>query len=427
MAKLRESSDSSKYTANVLQVLSNSMTKKMPISSGDKKFVVANTSANKNQIKTYVRLMESKDRVKMKQALDLLFETTEKKLFPIGSIDKPKGADGKPKGNRGDVGEGIFAAAIVARFIRKNRSIDVDDVRYVLQKLGKPNATTKDIKLPSVNMNPHIIDEVHFHLSLAKPNMEALLATNASSTFKDVFHSAVLYANGPTVIAWSKLLYENNQKNSILISSAGTEDQTGTKVDVRVYVDDHPTDINVSLKVGDVKQFGQIGGADFSKMKQLFEPLGVIVADLEKQYTELLAKKKVERALYLIYERARNQINRQLTNTKTRKAWLKKLAAFIQFHATRNEKEVTLVQLNRGEAHVYAFDSLQNAIAQMFIKVRISDVAGKPKLIFEGEHKVLLEIRAKAELSSTGNAYIRHYLEKGALLGEMIGFHLSGK
>ena len=36
-------------------------------------------------------------------------------------------------------------------------------------------------------------------------------------------------------------------------------------------VDDQPIDIKVSLKAGDVKQFGQVSGAEFAKQEKLWE------------------------------------------------------------------------------------------------------------------------------------------------------------
>ena len=70
---------------------------------------------------------------------------------------------------------------------------------------------------------------------------------------------------------WSKLLYENNRYDKIEVISDGLGGQTTTKVDVYVKVDDQPIDIKVSLKAGDVKQFGQVSGAEFAKQEKLWE------------------------------------------------------------------------------------------------------------------------------------------------------------
>jgi hypothetical protein len=330
------------------------------------------------------------------------------------------------------VGEGIFAAAIAARFTHKNQEIREKDVFEILDKMGSvllpgPGAVTKDTRYKSLNANPKVVDEVVFHLSLAGVDMVALLDKTLRGSFADIYKSSVAYANSPTVTAWSKLLYENNQENHILVSSAGTEDQTGTKVDVRVEVDKTPTNINVSLKVGDVKQFGQVSGSGLDKMQNLFGPLGVNLMGLDAKYTSLIAHKKVERALWLAYETTRDQINKQMSGPASRKEWLKKLGEFITFHATRNEENVSLVQLNRNDAHIYVFDNIDDHLKDQFIKAQIADSAGKPKLVLSAGGGTLLEIRCKHDLKADGTPYVRNYIEKGKLLTELVAQHVSAK
>jgi hypothetical protein len=347
----------------------------------------------------------------------------------IGSMEKPKGGD-KPKGNRGDVGEGIFSAAIATRFLHKNSTITVAMVQDLIRMLknapggsGSGGSKVKDLKTDSENANPKIHDHLHYHISLADINMTALLDSSLWKSFSDIFEGAVKYANSPTVVAWSKLLYENNQENEILVSSAGTEDQSGTKVDVRVKVDGKPTDINVSLKVGDVKQFGQVSGADISKMQTLFGPLGVNFDAVQGKFNKFLAQRKPERAMYVAYEAVRDQINKQMSGPASRALWLKKLGDFLVFHATRNEENVTLVQLNRRDAHIYDFSKVYNALSDLFVHCGLSDSAGKPKLVLTAGKGVLLEIRSKTDQKPDGSVYMRNYIEKGKLLSEMISQH----
>ena len=90
---------------------------------------------------------------------------------------------------------------------------------------------------------------------------------------KEYVESAVKYANSVNVTKWSKLVYENNRYDKIEVLSDGLGGQRSTKVDVSVKITDDkgklmPVDILVSLKAGDVKQFGQVSGAEFAKQQQ---------------------------------------------------------------------------------------------------------------------------------------------------------------
>jgi hypothetical protein len=53
-----------------------------------------------------------------------------------------------------------------------------------------------------------ILDNVNLYISLAESNMKVLLDPAKWAGLDDLFQSAVKYANGDTVIAWSKLLYK---------------------------------------------------------------------------------------------------------------------------------------------------------------------------------------------------------------------------
>ena len=183
--------------------------------------------------------------------------------------------------NKGDVSEGILAAAITARFESKTKRISNDDVLSVIKKLGKPTRMKKFMLIEktfdSPNKNPKIIDKVVCKITLAEINMNALLNPKVYSDkeMKELLSAAVAYANGKNIMEWADMMYTNNQENLIEVKSEGLLDQTGTKVDLRVIIDGKQAGVGVSLKAGDVKQFGQVGGATADSMNEFFNPLGV--------------------------------------------------------------------------------------------------------------------------------------------------------
>ena len=86
---------------------------------------------------------------------------------------------------------------------------------------------------------------------------------------------------------------------------------------MKVHVDGKQVGVGISLKYGDVKQFGQVGGTKWESMKTLFGPLGVRFSKkLETDYIDMVSKKRLAPALTKVYTEASNQISRKLKDRK---------------------------------------------------------------------------------------------------------------
>ena len=416
MAQLRTTSKGqlAKYTAGLLSVVGSSMSSRAAVKAGKNSVVIKNNDKNKQTLKKYSQLAASSSTEKA--ALDLILETSSG-LVAIGAIDKPK-----DKGNKGDIAEGILAAAIAARFINKNQPIDASKIKEVMSSLSTRDGKIVEKTFSSPNKNPKIKDKVQFYLSLAESNMRYFLDKGSWDSYSDLLESAAKYANGQTITKWSKLLYENNQENVIDVISDGVGDQKGTKVDVKVKVDRKATNVNISLKADDVKQFGQVGGSEFEKQITLWKELaGIDVSELEDNYTNLLKKKKVEKAVYLVYDYVSAKMNFMLKNKRSKTTLLNNLGSGIQKFATKGEENVTLVQLAGSTAKVYDFNKVSGAIQNLDLSVKIIDSSGKPRMIIEDKNEEsFLEVRVKAEGRPDGSTYIRNYIEKGKLLTSLI-------
>ena len=426
MAQLSRTSKGqlTKYVGPIIGQIEMSMVNGEPMIWNGQRVVIKKSTDNERALEQFRRLASNTGTEK--EAYEVVLQTNTNKTVRMGSFDKPKTG----VGNRGDIAEGIIGAAIAARFINKNKAITPQLLKDVLRRMSpkkSPNGKGLicELTLDSENANPKVKDTVYFYLSLAKINMEGLLDQKNWSTLDDLFNSGVKYANGNTVKAWSKLLYENNQKNHIEVLSDGLGNQTGTKVDVSVKVDGEKTDINVSLKAGDVKQFGQVSGSEFEKQIALWSTLcSIDVYSLESKYNELVSQKKVPEAVYLTYTYAAKQINSMLRTPVNKKKFLDNLGNGIEYFATLREENVTLVQMNNNEAKVYNFKGVADAIAPLDLECIIKDSAGKPKMILQDKKKrPLLEVRVKAEGKPNGEVYIRNYVEKGSLMGDLIAMY----
>jgi hypothetical protein len=416
-----------KYTSSMLGVITDSMSSgsKLTFTTSGKTatYAIKKTPANKQALDDYVKLAASAATESKAKAITL--ETTTGARVPIGNLEKKHV---KPDAfNRGDVSEGLLAAAIAARFVNKNKVITKQDAINILKELRPQGGTKINQTFMSENENPVVKDQVRIVISLAEINMKALLNPANYGGLSDLINASVKYANGQYITKWSKLLYENNVHNEIDVISDGLLDQSGTKVDLRVKVDGKLTDVNVSLKAGDVKQFGQVSGSKLENMAALFNPLGLKVETQASKFNEFLNKKDTVGATSHIYNYVAKTLATEASNNKN--AFLKSLSSFIKFHATRDEENVTLVQLNRNEAKIYDFNNVQKMLSvvepTVFIKNGYSDVAKAqvPTIVIADKSRTgkneLLTIRMKIDTRPDG-FYHRNYIEKGALLGDLI-------
>jgi len=421
----------SKYVIPTVEKLNTAMTKGLPISRGSSKsYKIKNNQTNINAIKEFAKI--GPVAAQQKNALSIPLETTDSKAtsITIGSIDKPN-----IKYNLGDMSEGIVGAAICARFIYKNRTITPQNVYGVLRSLPTPtNYPGKKGKyvektFKSANQKRGVEDDVRFYVSLAEVNMSALLDRSNEKLIFPYVQSAVRYANSRSVFKWSKLLYENNRYDKIEVISDGLGGQTTTKVDVYVKVDDKPIDIRVSLKAGDVKQFGQVSGIEFAKQIKLWDTsfgYGSEIESLKGKYEELVTQNKAPEAVSLVYNKIVELFNKDMRGGNN--ADMKRtFANSIKFFATLNEDNVTLLQVANDAAKLYTFDEIYEGIENMNLNATITTgKSGLPTLFINdaATNNPLIQYRVKQEFKSDGSPYIRNYVEKQTVLGKLIGQNL---
>lgn len=417
-----------KYVIPTVQKLNTSMKKGTPLGRGSaRSYRIKNNQTNINAINEFSRL--GSDPKQQKAALSIPLETTDSKVttISIGSIDKPN-----IKYNLGDMSEGVVGAAIAARFIYKDRNITFRNVYGILRSMPAPtNYPGKKGKFTektfqSVNKDPKVVDDVRFYLSLAEVNMMALLEPSNEDLIRPYVMSAVRFANSTLVRKWSKLLYENNQYNKIEVISDGLGGQTTTKVDVYVKVDGKPINIRVSLKAGDVKQFGQVSGAEFSKQQKLWETTfgySSEIAGLQNKYEELMRNKEPAQAVNLVYSKVAAQFNKDMATSK-RESIMKTFAESIKFFATLNEDNVVLLQVANDAAKLYSFDNIYEALKNKQLTATITQgKTGLPTLFINDAttNQSIIQYRVKQEFKPDGSPYIRNYVEKQKALSPLIG------
>jgi hypothetical protein len=426
-----------KYVNPIVESLKKAINGGTPVQVGQKKFKLKKNKANIDAIKKF-DVLGKKGATTQKQALSIELQTTDNdtQVIKIGQLDKPR-----VNLNFGDMSEGVVACAIAVRFMNKTQNITEADVFDMISRLSRKtpkNANGKsgkyvESKFESPNKNPNINDIVRLYISLADVNMSALLDPKNKKSLEEYVSSAVLFANSGNVMKWADILYNNNRFDRIEVISDGLGGQKTTKVDITVKVTNDkgdlvPVNINLSLKAGDVKQFGQVSGAEFEKQEELWEILfgyGAVIKPLKSKYDTLMFKnKKPEAAVSMVYHAVSNKLNRDLKGPNSA-AIIKKLSDGINYFATLGEENVSLLQIGGGGATVYNFENVYSKLKGKKFKSRVeTGQSNLPSLFVFLKDKDLIKFRVKQEFKNDGSAYIRNYIEKEKLFTELLGVKL---
>lgn len=201
--------------------------------------------------------------------------------------------------NRGDLFEAFFAAAVAARFVKRAKTksaktlpkISSNDVDVVLTEMMKKGY------IRNVNdVGSAVIDTVSVNVSIPKKALSFLQDRSNWAKVSDLRTGAVNFANSHSRLnAQARGLSINERQDIIKVTAAGTEDQKGTKADVKVEVNS-PTNpekrfrnVDYSLKVTGGEQFHQVSGLGFDKFLDIFGQMGIDVSPVSKAYEKSLS------------------------------------------------------------------------------------------------------------------------------------------
>ena len=424
MAKLASTSGLLKYVAAMVETLENSMlySRGVPREAIPGIVTLKNNSNNRNKINQFVSLATAGND---KQATDLQVEVKEvNRLITIGTFTKPT-----IKVNMGDVAEGVFACAITARFINRGvNQISARDVMGIIGSLApQPILGRKSQRAiystTAPNLGVQVRDGIKLELVLGAANMAFVVKGQGLDQF---VAASLQYANRQSVTTWVNTLYTNKRADRIEILGDGVSGQRSTKVDTKVKVTNdkgqlQPINIDVSLKAGEVKQFGQVGGIDIQNLSKFFSNIFGIQVDsfIAGKYTQkTVSEKDVEGGLNYLYEEVTKKLN-DITPSI-----VQSIANGIKLYATGGDENVELVQLSKGEATIYNFKDVGQKLAGLKYSATVTKSGTLPQITVSSNSKTLISIRSKKENKKDSQGrpytYFRNYIEKGPLLGELI-------
>ena len=366
----------------------------------------------------------------------------------------------KISANRGDLFEVFFAAAVAARFVKRAKTksaktlptVSGSDVDIVLTEMMK-SGYIKQVN----DIGSAVIDTVSVSVSVPKKAQDFLSNRVNWVKVSDLRNGAIAFVNSHSRLnAQARGLSINAREDFIRVTAAGTEDQKGTKADVKIEVNS-PTNpdkkfrnIDYSLKVDGGEQFHQVSGQGFDKFLNIFGEMGLDVSPIADKYQnfideffdkEIFTKKYTSRddakatgggeylkkAARLVYTYATQKLNEGL-DTVDKTGTKVKFADYIIYGLSRDINTELVKFTGNGKVKTrLANREFRDILANSRFNARIN-ASGDPKIeIYKsnmdgsklsGNTNLIIQIRYKMEVASSTTTsgksyrfYPRNYLE----------------
>ena len=371
--------------------------------------------------------------------LDLELSNPSGKFIKFGSLTAPTPA----AGNVGEIAEGVFAAALAARFITRSESnTTTDQIQRILQALnvGAVGGSSKGTYTGfAPNKDIPEKDRIELSIVLKNNNMKFVSDPKNFPAMEAYMRAAIQYADRQVVREWVNTIYTNGRVDTVKVMADGISDSTTTKIDVKVEITNDKgrlsqVDINVSLKIDQTALFGQVSGHEFNRVSEFFSTgIQENMGQEQQQYESIVDKK--EKLKYIYQKAAEKLISKLRMNPQEAKS---ALGRGISLYATRDNagavdvkggNKVQLIDLNRGEATIYDFKNVGTLLQNydFDVKYNVSSDGDMPTIIIEERqtNQRLIQFRAMYQNKRKANGqkylYFRNYVEKGAFLKELIG------
>lgn len=315
----------------------------------------------------------------------------------LNQIYKDEKIKGTLNPNMGNVSEIILGCAVTAKFEKMGEEIVADDVIAMGHRLaeGKGIVTAKAGKdsLSFTVKTVPFLDKKTFYVYVGKYEGKTLqdfgMTEKKVSEIDIAIESSVAYANQSKRVLQALQVAQNdpaNNKVDVISDGGEKENQSTTKVDLKILVDGKQASKNLlSLKAGSVKQFGQVGGSNFENLNEFFKStvglqLSEVVRSKFKEIpkgargTEHLKEHNFNKAFPAAYKEMFTQLKAMSTTNQA--ALVKNVYKGLMFHLTRNEPGVEMVILSPSAKKAFQELSFgpefKKAVSQLHLTVDIN-------------------------------------------------------
>ena len=436
----------------------------------DVQAIVASNPSNVNSARLLASALASGGDAKALSSITFEVELLDENDEPSGEISKVSikqiVKDDKITGtlrvNLGNIAELVLGCAVTAKYEKEKGDVTVDDVLSVATRFAQSDgnfhgSAGKDSLTFQASV-PRSDKKAFFAYVGEDPKGKTLQDYGVNEkTIKGInqhIESAVKYVNtSPRVLlAVDKAAGDPNENEVEIISDGGNaEQQKVTKVDLKIMInpgpDGQPQRLNLlSIKAGNVGQFGQVSGYEFERLNSFFEQsLGLTIsAKTEKKFAKfaegLKGKARTANRLevretnyYSGFTAAYDEMEKHLrTLAKGNQLdLLERVYQGLLYHATRNEEGVEMVILSPSAKKAFSEltfgPELREALDDYRLvinrgsseKMHILQVHGIPKTeplkkVVGSSKELLVQYRSYSQ-----EAGVRNVIEMGNLLKDL--------
>jgi len=370
------------------------------------------------------------------------------------NVYKDEKVTGELKPNMGNVSEAILGCAVAAKFINQGGLITEAQVVNLAKELAKNRGQLnlqagKDVLEFKVTIP--FMDKKAFYAwlnedSRGKTLKDYKVPSDSIKLFDQRLKSAIEYANkSKKILSAVDEAVSDPGKNKIDVISDGAEkeNQNTTKVDLKILIDGKETAKRlISVKAGNVEQFGQAGGHNFNNLDEFFTSIvGVgLPESFRKKFHEIPKQAPAEwndKKKYNFdnsFLQSYQFIAQQLT-TQTKQdpdGFVENVYRGLLNHLTRNEAGVEMVILDPDSKKAFSElefgKDFEDSLRQLQLVVEFRQgtgytlsVYGLPKTQLankfipksKGESTRLIDLRSQYDKSTNA---IRNRINMGPLL-----------
>ena len=405
--------DKTKYAQNLLDGLEADQPYSFEFPAGNKfTGIIQNPEVVMREVKRAMKtgFASAKIRVTVQVIDDETLEPTGELIddVPLSQMFKDEKIKGELKPNMGNVSEALLGCAVAAKFASGGAMVTEKSLIEIGKQLAQnkgyvQTAAGKDTLVFKVSI-PFLDKKIFYSWlgedSRGKSLQDYSVPEETIQLIERRARAAVDYANkSKRVLSALQEAQDDPRNNKVDVLSDGgeKENQSTTKVDLKILVDGRETAKRLlSVKAGNVAQFGQVTGVNFSHAQDFFSGVGVTLPrSLSKYFYEIAPGSRnveeekshnFENGFLVAFQSAFKQLKARAANDQA--GLIEAVYQGLLHHLTRKEPGVEMVILDPDGKKAFRELSFgpefEQALRQLQLVVTESDRANSYNISIYG-------------------------------------------